>query len=93
MEFNPEEERAKVSKEQHNASLTLSHLADAALMSEQQPQEEGLQCLPSFPLAGEYHYILLQDIMHSLNIRQDYCLALQLLVFAARQTKGLWRMK
>ena len=35
MEFNPEEERAKVSKEQHNASLTLSHLADAALMSEQ----------------------------------------------------------
>ncbi|MCO5550422.1 hypothetical protein L7F22_003908 [Adiantum nelumboides] len=81
MEFDPEEERRKASKETEDASLNLCNLEDAALTREQQQHstdEEAslpMQCFPSFAMAGEDHYILLTDRMHELNIREDYCLA------------------
>lgn len=34
-----------------------------------------LSCFPSFPIVNQIDYVLLTDIMHSFNIREDYCLA------------------
>ncbi|MCO5578075.1 hypothetical protein L7F22_031913 [Adiantum nelumboides] len=79
VQFDLEEERVEVSKETFDAGLILASLADAAIGCKQENQNKEetlpLNCAPSFAMAGDFHYILLTDIMHELNIQEDYCLA------------------
>lgn len=69
------EERAlvlsSVSTSQETA-LTITPIEDV------QNNERGdlpLSCFPCFPMVGDLHYVLLTDIMHLFNIREDYCLS------------------
>ncbi|MCO5562817.1 hypothetical protein L7F22_016451 [Adiantum nelumboides] len=78
VQFDPKEERMEVSKETFDAGLTLASLADAAIGRKQEsPNKEEtfpLNCALNFAMVRDSHYILLTDIMHELNIREDYCL-------------------
>ncbi|MCO5597591.1 hypothetical protein L7F22_051670 [Adiantum nelumboides] len=76
--FDPEEEWVEESKKTFDVGLILTSLVDATIGCKQESQnkEENLplNCAPSFAMAGDSHYILLTNIMHELNIREDYCL-------------------
>ncbi|MCO5551307.1 hypothetical protein L7F22_004807 [Adiantum nelumboides] len=79
VQFDPEEERVEVSKETFDAGLIFASLADATIGCKQESQNKEetlpLNYAPSFAMAKDSHYILLKDIMHGLNIHEDYCLA------------------
>lgn len=75
------EEMAEASKETFEASVSLlvpyldieasAHMDD----NEIEAGDLSLPCLPSWSFTGQQEFILLNDIMHLFNIREDYCLA------------------
>ncbi|MCO5599547.1 hypothetical protein L7F22_053653 [Adiantum nelumboides] len=79
VQFDPKEEQLKVSKETFDAGLALASLADAAIGCKQESPNKKvtlpLNCTPTFAMAGNTHYVLLTNIMHELNIREDCYLA------------------
>ena len=73
--IDPAEERALVLSSvwpSQETALSITPIED------DQDNERGdlpLSCYPSFPMVDDLDYVLLTDIMHLFNIREDYCLA------------------
>ncbi len=73
--IDPAEERALVLSSALSSGPSASTITP---IEDDQNNEQGdlpLACFPSFLMMENHDFVLLVDIMHSFNIREDYCLA------------------